>query len=198
MEAPFSCLPAPKKQRPRTGTELPDSIAAHNDQVHPPLTRPDSGPPKTFHHSISDYLVTTNEQIALDELKQGITTYMLQKVAVATKHPTEALLNIQDYFACTSTGHTEKSNVYHLNIMHARADNKDTLMSLLYDLHDKFIKSQKHNWLVIEGDAKVYELLQALKTDYKDGLKWVVPLTGDWHTLKNYQIAPSNPTLMLD
>jgi len=62
--------------------------------------------------------------------------------------------------------------------MDAKADNKDTLMSLLYDLHDKFIKPQRHNYLVIEGDAKVYELLQALKTDYRDGLKWVVPLPG--------------------
>ncbi len=54
--------------------------------------------------------------MALDELKRvKQLTNMLQKVAVALKHTTEAFLNLQDYFACTSTGHTEKSTFMNKN-----------------------------------------------------------------------------------
>ena len=49
------------------------------------------------------------------------------------------LLNIQDYFSCMRATHTEKSNVYYLNVMDAIADNKDTLISMLHDLHKQFI-----------------------------------------------------------
>ena len=43
--------------------------------------------------------------------------------------------------------------------------------------------------MVVEGDAKVYEILRTLKLEYGDELKWVIPYPGDWHVLKkeNYQ-----------
>lgn len=44
-------------------------------------------------------------------------------------------------------------------------------------------------WLVVEGDAKVYEVLKALKTEYGEELQWMLPYPGDWHILKNYQTA---------
>ena len=51
------------------------------------------------------------------------------------------------------------SNVYYLNIMDAVVDNKDTLMSMLFDLRVQFIESKMCDYLVIEGDAKLYEIL---------------------------------------
>lgn len=53
----------------------------------------------------------------------------------------------------------EWSNVYYLNIMDAVVDNKDTLMSMLFDLRVQFIESKMCDYLVIEGDAKLYEIL---------------------------------------
>ena len=109
---------------------------------------------------------------------------MLQKVAAAGDDSTgDATLNIQEYFAYTRATLCEKSNIQQLNVMDAKADSKDTLISLLYDLHDRYIKTAQQKYLVIEGDAKLYELLQSLKTDYRDELEWVVPFPGDWHTL---------------
>ena len=85
---------------------------------------------------------------------------MLQKVAISTD---KTLLNIQDHFSCTRAARTEKSSVYFLNIMDAIADNKDSLMSMLFDLHAQFIESRKCTYLVVEGDTKLYEILQSLK-----------------------------------
>ena len=63
-----------------------------------------------------------------------------RKLKIATKYSDKPLLNIQDY-SCIRATHTEKSKVYYLNIMDAVADNKDTLMSMLFDLHMQFIES---------------------------------------------------------
>ena len=89
--------------------------------------------------------------------------------------------------------HTEKSQVAYLEVMDAVADSKDTVIQILHDLHEFYIVHQQKDCLVLEGDGKVYEVLQSLKFEYGDELKWVIPYPGDWHLLKNYQIALMKP-----
>ena len=71
----------------------------------------------------------------------------------------------------------------------AVADTKDTIISMINDLHKRYIDGTNCCYLVIEGDAKLYEILQSLKQEYRQDLKWMLPFSGDWHALKNYQPA---------
>ena len=64
---------------------------------------------------------------------------------------------------------------------------------MLHDLHQKYIVEQNRQWLLVEGDNKVYEILLALKYEYGEELQWVLPYPGDWHLLKNYQYALIKP-----
>ena len=47
--------------------------------------------------------------------------------------------------------------------------------------------------LLVAGDAKVYDVLQFLKFEYGVEYSWLIPMLGDWHLLKNYQIALMKP-----
>ncbi len=47
--------------------------------------------------------------------------------------------------------------------------------------------------LLVEGDAKLYDVLQSLKFEYGVEYSWLIPMLGDWHLLKNYQIALMKP-----
>ena len=47
--------------------------------------------------------------------------------------------------------------------------------------------------LLVEGDAKLYEVLQSLIFEYGLEYSWLLPMLGDWHLLKNYQIALMKP-----
>ena len=60
---------------------------------------------------------------------------------------------------------------------------------MLNDLCTKFIVDRKQKVLLVEGDAKVYEVLKSLKFEYGDELSWLFPYPGDWHMFKNFQIA---------
>ena len=53
------------------------------------------------------------------------------------------------------------------------------------------VKTKK--WLVVVGDAKVYNVLQSLKHEYGDDLQWLFVYPGDWHLLKNYQLSLMKP-----
>ena len=77
--------------------------------------------------------------------------------------------------------------------MDAVADTKDTMIALLHNLHSKYILHQHQEFLVLEGDAKLFDIVQSLKHEYGDELRWVIPYPGDWHVLKNYQIALLKP-----
>ena len=115
--------------------------------------------------------------MALAELKEEIKIVHAPE-SCNCHNSDKPLLNIQDYLSCTRATHTEKSKVYYLNIIDAVADNKDTLMSMLLDLHMQFIESKNCEYLVAEGDAKLHEILQSLKVKCDSELKWVVPETG--------------------
>ena len=62
-------------------------------------------------------------------------------------------------------------------------------MEVLHDLHRQFIINQGKKFLIVEGDAKLYEILQSLKYEYGTKLDWVIVYPGDWHTLKIFQHA---------
>lgn len=81
----------------------------------------------------------------------------------------------------------------YLQVKDAVADCKDTMMQMLHELHHQYIVQQRRHWLLVEGDAKLYDILQSLKFEYGDELKWLYPYPGDWHMLKNYQSALMKP-----
>ena len=72
-------------------------------------------------------------------------------------------MNIKNYFKAHRAVETEKSNVTYLRVFDAVSDNKDIMMEVLQDLHRQFIVSYKKEYLIGEGDAKLYEILQSLK-----------------------------------
>ena len=79
---------------------------------------------------------------------------MLQKVAKGSTNLQETFINTQVYLSLERANHTEKSN---LDVMDVKSDSKDTLMSMLQNLHQQFVSRQGREYLV-EGDAKLYEL----------------------------------------
>ena len=81
----------------------------------------------------------------------------------------------------------------YLEVMDAISDSKDTLLALLHDLFAKLIKDQAREYLVLESDQKLYEVLQSLKFEYGKELDWVIPIPGDWYILMNYQSAIMKP-----
>ena len=99
----------------------------------------------------------------------------------------KVFVNLQDYFKLTDTVKTEVSKVSYIKIMDATADCKNTLMELLHNLYDMFIQKKKKSYLLLEGDAKLYEILVSLKIEYGSELNWMLPYPGDWHMLMNFQ-----------
>ena len=73
------------------------------------------------------------------------------------------------------------------------ADAKPTLMNVLGKLHKTFVAELRQKWLLVVGDAKVFVLLQEIKSEYGNHLKWLLPFPGDWHILFNYQPALMKP-----
>ena len=63
--------------------------------------------------------------------------------------------------------------------MDAVADSKDTVMQLLHDLQQQFIVCKNMKWLVLEGDAKLYEVVKSLQFEYSEEMSWVIPYPGE-------------------
>ena len=142
----------------------------------------------------SDFEQTETESTAIKELLTELHCYMFLRSSVQnTKNPTSSFIGMQQFFSVIRTNQTEKSNVQYLEVMDAVADTKDTMIALLHNLHTKYILQQHQEFLILEGDAKLFDIIQSLKHEYGDELRWVIPYPGDWHVLKNYQIALLKP-----
>ena len=78
-------------------------------------------------------------------------------------------------------------------ILSELADSKPTLTSILGKLHKIFVQELGHKWVLVVGDAKVFVILQEIKSQYGSHLSWMLPFPGDWHILYNYQPALMKP-----
>ena len=129
--------------------------------------------------SLSDFYQMI-KTLSMNEFQEEIHTYiMMQEVALECSETSEIYLNLQDYLSLTRANHTERSNILYLDVMGAKSDSKDTLMSMLQDLHQEFILKQGCQHLVVKGDAKIYGLLQSLKLEYSDELQWLILSTDE-------------------
>ena len=81
----------------------------------------------------------------------------------------------------------EKSNVVYLDVVNAHADNRETVKYVLDNLAKEFHESLDLDHLLVVGDAKTFDHLEALKVEYGEDLDWMIPFPGDFHVLMNYQ-----------
>lgn len=73
------------------------------------------------------------------------------------------------------------------------SDSKDTILHVISELYTRYMIEHDHKFLVLEGDAKIYDIIQDLKFEYGSDLDWLVPFPGDWHFLKNYKLCIMKP-----
>ena len=111
--------------------------------------------------ALTDFLCSVREKEVVMELQGEMNAYMIRRVAVSNSSFQHPFLNLQDYYSLTRPTHTEISQVIYLEVLDV-ADCKDTMLTLLHSLRSKFIEERNMRWLVLEGDAKLYEILKNL------------------------------------
>ncbi len=106
----------------------------------------------------------------------------------------EQLIGFQTFFSYASNiSEPEVGIVKYIKVMDEIADSKDTVLNIVGELHAEYIIKHNHKYLVLEGDAKTYNVIQAIKHEYGEDLSWLIPYPGDWHLLKNYQCCIMKP-----
>ena len=61
------------------------------------------------------------------------------------------ILSVYKTMDLTRDTHTKQSEVGYVEVMDAVSDNRDTILELLNNLHTKFIKGKKQDYLVLSG-----------------------------------------------
>lgn len=122
--------------------------------------------------------------------------YIIHRTALYNNDFTHTFISLQDYYSLTRPTHTEESRVVYLEVMDAVADCKDTMMTLLHSLHENLIEGRNMQWLVMEGDAKLYDILKSLKFEYCQALQWLFPYPSDFHLLMNYVSKGTHETIL--
>ena len=186
--------PPPKSLcRARTESEYKKVIIHHPKPPLVQIKHSNCGTPLSS-KSINDFLMSEAESEEVQSLQYELFIYMLQKIAIAENtSDQQPFTNLQDYFNLTRATHTQMSKIAYLEVIDGISDSKDTQLELLHDLFAKFIANQQREYLVLEGDQKLFDVLQSLKFEYGNELDWLIPIPGDWHLLMNYQSALMKP-----
>lgn len=141
----------------------------------------------------SDFIASDEETASQHEFQNEINVFVAHRVALHNSGLKYPFLSLQDYYALLRPTHTEQSQVIYLEVLDAVADCKDTMIGLLQSLKSTFIEQRGMKWLVLEGDAKLYEILKSLSFEYGEELDWLIPYPGDFHLLMNFQKALMKP-----
>ena len=116
------------------------------------------------------------------ELQIEMDTYLLHRIPVNNKTFQEPFLGVQDDYSLTRLTCTEQSNVIYLEVLDAVADCIVTIMTLL---HNSNKNGKGLEWVILEGNAKIYEILKCLTFEYGEDLSWLIKYRGDFHMLLN-------------
>ena len=178
------------QKRLRTGTE--------GRMLH--AKAPIELPVPTYQHrrhatvlNLSDFVPNSDESQSQHDLQCEMNAYVAHRVALHSSGLKYPFLGLQDFYALIRPTHTEQSLVMYLEVLDAVADRKDTMMALLHSLKETFIEERNMQWLVLAGDAKLYDILKSLHYEYGEELNWLVPYPGDFHLLMNFQKALMKP-----
>ena len=139
-----------------------------------------------------DITICTGEALDLEEL-QELNSYYALRTSVRNIRPQRTFVHLQEYVSITSVNHTERSNVANLKVMDAVPDIKDTIITVLHNLQQKFIIERGIENVVVEGAANLFNILLSLKHKYGEELYWLIPFPGGWHAVKNYQAVLLKP-----
>ena len=190
--------PIPKRfhGQARTGTEFKSNASIHPDQSHvyyfqnqsPPTANEPASP------TINNFRPSQCEMQSLNELAKHSLSYCLLKNALTNSSIEEQLIGIQTFLSVSEKSNSpEVASVAYVAVLDEVADEKDTVLHIINSLYVEHVHKHSKQFLVLEGDAKTYDTIQAVKFEYGSDLNWLVPYPGDWHLLKNYQICLMKP-----
>ena len=187
--SPTSCpvLVQKTKRRKRTLAESPHSTLAvrgncTSQQQLPPLCDDTQYSVPTRNLGVQDFRQNLPETQAWKLLADDIHMCMLLKHGVSDS---SHLPSLQSLFncVCEQSQATEESRVAYVQISSERADSKSTLITILSKMYETFVVEQNQKWLIVVGDAKTYDILRSIRTEYGEQMKWLIPWPGDWHIL---------------
>lgn len=186
--------------RARTGTELTEqndttqSVPLLSDTYH----FEDTSPNTSF--TINMFRPSVEERSALSVFEKRLLHYCLLKDSYRT-NKTNILESMNEYvdidttivemvhmqeFCALYDKHLQPdvADVVYVNVLDEKADDKDTVLNVINQLYNEHVRKQGKNFLVLEGDAKTYEIIQNIKEEYGKDLNWLYAYPGDWHLLK--------------
>ena len=140
----------------------------------------------TISLSLQDFKPNHLERKAWDILQEDVFKCMLLKQEGHSQLPV-----LQSLINCVrqQSTNTEESKVVYVHILSERADSRPTLIYILSKMYQTFVIEQNRKWLLVVGDAKTYDIIKGISSEYKEQMKWLIPWPGDWHILPNYQKA---------
>ena len=143
--------------------------------------------------SVSDFKRSAREISSVHQLSHDMYTYLWLKHNLKSGIPSESFIGLQDYCALTRPTEDEKSCIIYFDVLDAIADKKETVFLVLDKLRKQIVEAHQKEWLVVAGDAKLYDVLKTIKYEYGDEFTWLICYPGDWHMLANYQKALMKP-----
>ena len=176
--------------RARTGTEFQhqkstDAVATASYDFH--STMDTTAEPKKL--SIEDFRPTGEEEMSVTRLVNFTTvTYLIKNAFSGSCASLQSFLGVG-----TNTSEPEVGIVKYIDVLDEVADKKETVLHVIGNLYNEYICKHTKQFLLLEGDAKVYDVMQAVKFEYGADLDWLIPYPGDWHLVKNYQICLMKP-----
>ena len=136
-------------------------------------------------HSLAEFHILPKESEEMKSFKRKVFRYCLYK------HLGLNSASLQDFLSTSTPLQVTPTEYVYFNVLDQNADSRETISEVISILHTEFKVGVTIKYLVVGGDAKTYEHMQALKLDYGDELAWLLPFPGDFHALKNFQMVLS-------
>lgn len=173
----------PKRRR----TVLPMSPIAKNVQ-HTETSHVMQSQQRETSLTLEDFKETEMEAAERDSSLNQVFSYITEKhfSNISTENSMKGMIEFLHPLSPPAI-ELAKSNIHYMEMINENPDSQETMLHVSDYILAELNSSYQGGWVLLVGDGKTFEHLQAVKKLYEDDMKKLLIFPGDWHTLKNFQ-----------
>ena len=127
--------------------------------------------------TIDTFRPTQSENQSVVDFTKHSTSYCLLKNSLTNDGLEEQLIGIQAFFSVShNTPSPEVASVAYVEVLDEVADEKDTILHVINNLYVEHACKHGKQFVVLEGDAKTYDNIQAVNLNIELNLVGLFPI----------------------
>ena len=110
----------------------------------------------------------------------------LHRMVASEDEGQQIIPTLKEVLAWEQTEDMKATSTVYLELIPEKPNDQETILKAVSRVEKLFVHQLRNQHVMICGDGATVKHLYAIKDQYGESMKWMLPMLGTWHTIKDY------------